>query len=153
MFVRLFVFSAVLLLASCRPSATAPAPTPAIMAALAQDAVNQAQGQFQVSLDYSEASIAKVESILAQLGTSLPDPKREQQAMLWGAYIGEVARRHHGGAWVVPSDGPFTGVITLQAADGNSFSPPAKVHKRLTNGDEDNVAFYYRVMFNRDKKN
>lgn len=113
----------------------------------AAEAVARAGSEFKVDLDFTEASIAKVESIAARLyqGNALSEPQREEWSKLLGVYVGEVARRNHGGEWLIPKDGPFAGALVLQTKQGQS-SPPSKVYKRLTNGEEDNLEFYYKVM-------
>lgn len=114
----------------------------------AADAVELAQRDFQVSLDFSEASVAKVEEIAtraAASGAALPEARREELAKLLGVYLGEVARRHHGGEWLIPKEGPFQGALVLQSKRGQT-SPPSKVYKRLTDGPEDNLVFYYKAL-------
>ncbi len=122
-------------------------------------AVNVAHERYRVRLDYSVASIEQLEHLLDSIYRTLHsvvarflrgkrDPDEvARMAMVWGAYLGEVMRRHHGGEWIVapvfgPDDDP---VLTLKIGDTSLF-PPAKVHKRLTNGAEDNVWYYYQVL-------
>lgn len=54
-----------------------------------------------------------------------------------GAYLGETLRRNYGGEWAVENE------ITVLNISGFKIFPSSKVYKRLTNGPEDNVAFYY----------
>jgi hypothetical protein len=131
-----------------------------MMVAYAQDAVDMAKANFGVELDYSEASVQKVEECLTKLHDTIPKgflgkllgrgPSADdilQVSKMFGGYVGEVFRKYHGGAWLVEpapgSDGP---VVTLQHSNGGKFWPSAKVHKRLVNGPEDNVWVYYRVL-------
>lgn len=130
-----------------------------MMVAYAEDAVDMARANFQVELDYSERSVQRVERCLAQLHSTIPKgffgkmlgrgPSPEQietVAKMFGAYVGEVFRRHYGGEWVVePAPGAPGPVVTLVHPNGRFF-PPAKVHKRIANGDEDNVWHYYQVL-------
>jgi hypothetical protein len=54
--------------------------------------------------------------------------------------VGEVLRRTHGGEWAL-----VDGQVTLTHGAGRVW-PIAKVLKRITNGSEDNVAVYYKVL-------
>ncbi len=122
------------------------------MPAFAQRAVEAAKRDFQIELDYSEASIRSLEEVAGRMFSQKPSGAQlEQLCFLYGAYLGEVARRHHGGDWVIPTDGPYAGVVTLQTKGGSQTSPSAKLYKRLTNGDEDNLDFYYKVLFQREQ--
>lgn len=85
-----------------------------IMAECAKEAVDFAKKQFNIDLDYSEASIDDVETILSSLYDSIPKgwwtkllgkcPTKQQingMSVIWGGYIGEVFKRVLGGG-VVP---------------------------------------------------
>lgn len=113
----------------------------------AREAVERAQSEYQVELDFSEASIAKVEEVAgrARAGGALNEAGRAELAKLLGVYLGEVARRHHGGQWIIPKEGPFQGALVLQSKRGMT-SPPSKVYKRLVDGEGDNLAAYYQVL-------
>jgi hypothetical protein len=128
-----------------------------MMGAFSLDAVNHA-ATIGVVLDYTEESVDDVEAILARLEQSRPKglarffgkgPKEsdlETMAKLYGGYIGEVMRFEWGGGdWIIPDEGPFKSSLVLKY-DETLMSPPAKVYKRLTDGAEDNVAYYYQVF-------
>ena len=130
-----------------------------MMVAYAEDAINMARMNFGVTLDYSEASIETVEACLAKLydtrSKSLlrklfrrgPTADEIRAAMMFGGYIGEVFRRHHGGAWLLaPAPGAAEPVVTLQSASGSQLWPTAKVYQRLLHGPEDDVWAYYWVI-------
>jgi hypothetical protein len=131
-----------------------------MMVAYAQDAVDMANANFGEQLDYSESSIRGVESCLKNLHESLPKgffgrlfgrgPSPEQietVAKMFGAYVGEVFRKHHGGEWILDDQISAEGrVLAVQHSSGGKFFPPAKVFKRLANGDEDNVWIFYQIL-------
>jgi hypothetical protein len=131
-----------------------------MMAAYATDGVEYAANTHGVELDYSEASVERVEALLAKLFDSRPKgfvgrllgkgPSPEQIDLLAkaiGGYVGEVMRRNWGGRWKLESAAfPGQAVITLELANGADVWPHFKVGKRLTNGPEDNVLHYFRVM-------
>lgn len=136
-----------------------PKPTVAdMMAAYAQDAVDHAKAAAGMTLDYSPDSIKHVEGVLETLNAAMPrglsrifrrGPSREDvatMARMYGGYIGEVVRRTAGGEWVFDTTiAPGETVISLRKGEQRIF-PPAKVEKRLANGSEDNVWFYYQVL-------
>ncbi|MGH2535773.1 MAG: hypothetical protein ACRDHL_00065 [Candidatus Promineifilaceae bacterium] len=127
------------------------------MAQLAERAVAMAEQAFDISLDYSEASVEHVEFILGRLYDEMPRgrlawlrgrPSPQQlgrMATIWGAYLGEVIRRRWGGHWAPTSPRLNQALPTLLLASGELY-PPAKVYQRLTKGPEDNVSFYYQVL-------
>ena len=130
-----------------------------MMAAYAGDAVNHAKAACGITLDYSPDSVRQVENVLEQLYSAMPRGflarlfgKRPSDGDVWsickmyGGYIGEVVRRAGGGEWVLDTEiTPGEQVIALRKGDGRMF-PPSKVQKRLTNGSEDNVWFYFQVL-------
>jgi hypothetical protein len=129
-----------------------------VMQAYAQDAVDFAKDQFQVSLDFSENSLEQVEQILATLHNTLPKgilgklfkhgSSQEQigeMAKGWGGYVGEVIRRRWGGEWTTETVAHSGTVITLRVLGSDIFLP-TKVYKRLMNGVEDNIWHYYQVL-------
>mgnify|MGYP001769586736 CR=1 FL=1 len=130
-----------------------------MMVAYAEDAVDFARNNFNLSLDYSDSSIELVESIASQLYDTIPRgiisrllrsgpsaDEIDQVCKMLGGYIGETIRRRCGGQWgfnetVLPSGL----VVELTIGEVRIF-PPAKVSKRLQNGSEDNLYTYYRVI-------
>ncbi len=80
------------------------------MSALANEAVIQ-NGKDR--LDYEPDSIKVIESILADLWdsvhwNSLPENEIIEKAEIYGAYIGEVIRRQHGGHWAQDGNGFYS---------------------------------------------
>lgn len=120
-----------------------------IAEAYALDAVDLARDNFGIALDRSEESVALVEGILSRLHDDMEkeQPSRDQVetvAKMFGSYIGEVFRKHHGGEWGLISlgDDAIPGI----KASRNMFWPWGRVEKRLANGPEDNVWHYYQIM-------
>jgi hypothetical protein len=125
--------------------------------AAATSAVEHARKYWSTELDFSPQSVEEVELILARMYESIPrhfyeklykrGPNDEQKATLslaYGAYVGEVLRREFGGSWSKEEiNGEATIALVFDAK--NMIFPPAKVWKRLTNGEEDNVWSFYEV--------
>src|SRR5215471_9173438 len=123
-----------------------------IMQAYAEDAVRTAR-QHHVNLDYSEQSLEEVEGLLGQLhdelengphatGSSNAQSTQEgldEMSRMWGGYLGEVVRRRFGGEWTIEKypAGDFL-IVTLNV-NGAKLFPAMKVHKRLTEGDSENL--------------
>lgn len=119
-----------------------------MMTAAAADAVEMARRRFGVELDFSEGSMRRVERCVARFGEVLgggflrrllrrgPSPDQILVvAKLFGGYLGEVYRQHHGGTWQVnPAPTEEVARATLRHPSGASFAPIAIVHERLLKG-------------------
>jgi hypothetical protein len=154
----LFVFCLSLLstlapaLAETNPNFIPDATVQKVAEAYAQNAVDMTKSQFGITLDWSDASIADVEKVLALMHSSYigskPRPTEEQVmsfAKGYGSYLGEVYRRNHGGEWgLVSLNGQkFPGLKTK--SDVN-FWPWGRAFNRIMQGSENNVADYYRAL-------
>lgn len=133
------------------------------MESYAAEAVTLAH-TLDVELDYSEGSLERLEALLAQLhrdrptpapGQNVPEPldpvmkQTDEMARVWGGYLGEVIRRHIGGEWTVHDyPGTQSPVLALEI-NGSRIFPAMKIFRRLTIGDSENVAAFYRML--RDK--
>jgi hypothetical protein len=101
-----------------------------------------------VSLDYSEGSLMQLEELLEGL-TQKPVSQPEDLAetcKTWGSYLGEVVRRRFGGEWTIETyPGKQFATLTLTVR-GNKLFPTMKVHRRLTQGQDDNVWSFYTMV-------
>ena len=124
--------------------------------AYAEQAVALAR-EFRARLDYSENSLMEVETVLAQLAREMPTDKPSTEDVseickVWGSYLGEVVRRRFGGEWSIETyPGKEFATLTLNV-NGNRLFPSIKVHRRLTEGDVDNVWSFYRMVKTRLEK-
>jgi hypothetical protein len=118
--------------------------------AYAQQAVMLA-AEFQSTLDFSENSVMEVETILAGLAREMPalKPSTEDVGELckaWGCYLGEVVRLRFGGEWSIETyPGKQFATLTLNVG-GSKLFPSMKVHRRLTEGEGDNIWAFYRMV-------
>jgi len=128
------------------------------MKIFADGAVEVAEKTYQVKLDYTEESLKRMEDIFDSLHKELPknfidkflkrgltEKQINSAAMMLGAYIGEVIRRSHGGEWVKEDIMGEKDVITLKINESRIF-PTGKAYKRIVNGLEDDIWFYYKVF-------
>jgi hypothetical protein len=122
----------------------------AMASAYAEQAVAIAR-EFNARFDYSENSLMELESIVAQLALDLPPggPATEElteMCKMWGSYFGEVVRRRFGGEWSIDTyPGKQFATLTLTIG-GNRLFPSMKVHRRLTEGEEDNLWTFYKMV-------
>jgi hypothetical protein len=118
--------------------------------AYAEQAVTIAR-EFSAQLDFSENSLMEVEAILAQLAREMPARKPSSDDVteickMWGSYFGEVVRRRFGGEWSIETyPGKEFATLTL-SVKGNKLFPSIKVHRRLTEGESDNVWSFYKMI-------
>jgi hypothetical protein len=118
----------------------------AMAGAYAEKAVQKAR-EFNTQLDYTENSLMEVEVILSQLAlaqTSASDVG--EMCKMWGSYLGEVVRRRFGGEWSVETyPGKHFATLTLSVG-ANKLFPTMKIHRRLTQGEEDNIWSFYKMV-------
>lgn len=116
----------------------------------AERAVAAAADIDKAALGYDEAGLHEVDRILGQFhDEGAPPDAVATITFLFGAYIGEVIRRVDGGKWThVPDGHPLGGsdypMMTLPG--GSMVNPVGKAFKRVRNGAEDNVPYFYRVL-------
>lgn len=153
------------LLAGCSPSArkaesahaglNAIKPTDDLatkMARFAEQAAIDAQNTYRTPLDYSPDSIPTVENILDRLARSpgfakFTDKDIRAEALIFGAYIGEVIRRQQGGHWAEDHPRAGAGSYPLYWGTGsNSSFPYVWCYKRLTLGAEENILHKYQYF-------
>ncbi len=117
-----------------------------MMSAYAEEAVRVAWSDHRRRLDRSESSIDLLEQILD--GQSAED--LDFQTRLWGGYFGEVFRRRFAGEWELTQypGGGVAAVPTLLVG-GSRLYPLMKVYRRLTLGEAENLAAFYKLVATR----
>jgi predicted DCC family thiol-disulfide oxidoreductase YuxK len=105
------------------------------------------------TLDYSVESLEQVDQIIGGFhdeGVAVEEV--EATVFGFGCYVGEVFVRHAGAKWLAPSPediDEFYGVpLIVELNESTTANPIGKVIKRLENGDEDNLPYFYRAMMN-----
>jgi len=116
--------------------------------AYATQAVTLAR-KFKAELDFSENSVMELETILAALAAEMRDVSGDgvnEACKTWGSYLGEVVRRHFGGDWSIETfPGKQFATLTL-SVNGSKLFPTVKIHRRLTEGDAENVWSFYKMV-------
>ncbi len=93
----------------------------------------------------------EVEVILSQLAGNLPGDGASpdevgEMCKMWGSYLGEVVRRRFGGEWSVETyPGKQFATLTLSVG-ANKLFPTMKIHRRLTQGEDDSVWSFYKMV-------
>src|SRR5215471_9865190 len=120
-----------------------------MVGAYAEQAVQQARDR-NAQLDYSENSLVEVEAILSQLAQQMNNGSSPEElaevCKTWGSYFGEVVRRQFGGEWSIETyPGKQFATLTLNIG-GNKLFPTIKVHRRLTEGQDESVWSFYKMV-------
>lgn len=124
--------------------------TDEFMAYAANNATKWVKDDRQIELDYSPASVAHIEAALDRLSKQIPRDKPPAgtfgQAIAYGAYVGEVLRRKHGGIWA--ADHPEGGEHSYPLAIKSNLVvfPVLWCWKRAINGEEDNVLHKVQLL-------
>lgn len=129
-----------------------------IAEAYSLDAIDFARDNFNIQLDWSDNSVEQIEKMLSIFHEQMAkaNPSEEQIfgfAKMFGSYVGETFRRNHGAIWgiVQLENDKFPGL----KADGAAglFWPWGRAQNRITNGPEDNVWQYYKVLLGNNGDN
>jgi len=123
-------------------------PIPENAPKLAQLVVDTAFRLDGVSLDYSPESLAFVDSrVPAFREQGSTRTQVAETLFLFGCYFGEVLRRHLGGQWFTPAQHPAGfALLALNLGHELHANPIGKVFKLFDNGQEDSVAWLYKVL-------
>jgi hypothetical protein len=110
-----------------------------------------AMENYGLRLDFSDASVENVETILGKLAARVKDKNglsdpMAGMAFLYGAYIGEcIIRNHRGGTWA--KDHPAAGKNSYPLSyEGGLIFPVAWCGNRLLRGPEANVWNKYQYF-------
>jgi hypothetical protein len=137
------------------PAGAEPGPelTPEAASRLAGVAVQVAALVHQVELDYSPASLDKVEALIlgvkagAEAGARA-DESLHQMLLVFGCYVGEVLVRHLDFSWdaASPAERGLSGItFGLRAPNGGFWNPIGKLRRLAANGAEDSIAAMYQM--------
>lgn len=120
-------------------------PTAANMPRFAADILEAAAEISGVTLDYSVASLAAVDSILGEMQRDgIGSDDVAETLFGFGAYIGEVFVRHAAGKWVV--DARFGDLPVVMLANDTVCNPIGKAFKRVDDGEAENIAYFFQVF-------
>ena len=111
--------------------------------------------EYDLNLDFSDASIKSVEFILSDLHKEFIKTKSDYGlnglAHIFGFYIIEVIEKNHGKGRIERNHPSFVEDVFPFYWNGATLFPVAWCQKRIFDGDADNVAFKYKMLI-LDKK-
>ena len=119
------------------------------MMQLANNAMVAAREKFGISLDFSDASLQQLDTLIQQAyeqniqASSSENPAntaKENTVRIWGSYFGEVIRRGLGGDWIVDQKNVF-----LQIGS-RILDPLGQVRSRLVYGSQSNLQGFYQGL-------
>jgi hypothetical protein len=128
--------------------------TPANAPKFAADIAIAVEENEGIKLDYSVASLAVIDRIIGGVrdeGCKVEDV--EGTLFCFGCYVGEVFVRHANARWRTATrkeiDDWAAVPLILELGRDSLVNPIGKVIKRLQNGDEDNLLYFYKVTSRR----
>lgn len=126
------------------------APVPENAGRFADDIARAAAELDGVRLDYSPQSLDLVDRILEGMrAEGVSSDEIAETAFGFGCYVGEVFVRHAGGRWraATPQESALVGMPLVMALSEDRWcNPIGKAFKRLDNGPEDNLRYFYSVF-------
>ncbi|MBD3584597.1 hypothetical protein HHX48_02470 [Salinimonas sp. HHU 13199] len=113
----------------------------------AANAVETAQSEFSVSLDYSTQSIRLVDDVILMFLEKFQDKALEDTAVfticnIYGAYLGEVFKKQVGGTWRYDDSDPEAPFVLLDVGE-NSYAFAGICYERLVNDSQISVYNYF----------
>ena len=125
--------------------------TPENAPLFAEDIVAVTKDVADATLDYSVESLEIVDEIIGgfhEEGVTVDDVAAT--IFGFGCYVGEVFVRNAGATWRAATqeeiDTLYGVPLILELDEDTTANPIGKVIKRLENGDEDNLPYFYRVF-------
>lgn len=120
----------------------------AMMEGYAEAAVELARTEFQHELDFTSESVDVLDEILVVVSES-PEKDLDFEVRLWGSYLGEVLRRRYAGGWEMTQYPGGTVAVPAVDVRGSRLFPLMKVYRRLTAGEEEDLASFYAMVVER----
>lgn len=129
-------------------------PTPENAPRFAQDMVDAARELSRIELDWTPASLHRVDHIIGRFVDN-GDRVEAMGATLFGfgCYVGEVFVRSDGWRWCSTPETKMAGFavapLVVVRASGDVANPIDKVFKRARDGRDENLAYFFHVMTGR----
>lgn len=123
-------------------------PDPEHAAELAQRAADAARNVSGIDLDYTPGSLRLVDEVLDSFREPGSDAVAET-IFVFGCYVGEVLVRHAGYEWVQTPPEIARNLMPLtvfRALTGTHANPIGKAFKRVDNGADDNIPYFYQLF-------
>ncbi|WP_433372730.1 DUF6278 family protein [Actinoplanes sp. CA-142083] len=126
------------------------APAPENAGLFAADIVGSAAQVSGVELDYTPESLALVDGIFDEFRADGVTSEQLAETLFgFGCYVGEVLTRNAGGRWraTTEQEQALAGwPMMVELGEQRWCNPIAKAFKRLDNGPEDSLRYFYTVF-------
>ena len=118
-----------------------------LMQVSAVDAAKTAQQEFEIELDFTVDSIARVDDILLGFVDKYHDKALEDSAVfticnIFGAYLGECYKKVGGGSWLYDATDPKAPFVLLEVGTF-SYAFAGICYERLVNDSAISVKAYF----------
>ena len=100
-----------------------------------------------IDVDYNAVGLQTLDEWIDRHVKQFPTPSAEIQTV-WGAFLGETFCRRFEGQWSINNSGrrPRLGVVCSKDGEGLVFIDVMdQVNRRVKNGMNDSLAFYYTI--------
>ncbi|MEW6408352.1 MAG: hypothetical protein AB1465_06730 [Patescibacteria group bacterium] len=104
----------------------------------AQIHIDTTKQSLGVELGFDEQSILKLDNLIQEAWPDQPPAQLDNVVLLFGSFLGEAIKQTLGGEWIQTEQGWG---IKIDDATLMVFT---KVKKRLLNGMEDSISYYYQ---------
>jgi hypothetical protein len=126
-------------------------PTPENAPRFASDIVAAAAKISGVQLDYTADSLKTVDDIIEKMRQDGCTTDQIAETLFgFGCYVGEVLVRQAGGEWQNTAETSMAKIagfpLIVALGQTNICNPIGKVFKRLRNGEEDSLHYFYQVF-------
>jgi len=118
-----------------------------IFKASADETVRRVQETFGVALSFSEEGIVRLENLIAHLQGMPGDI--DLFVHDFGCYLGEVIVRTLNGEWIIRDNLIHSSVLVDKGFHQLEYFPFHKAYKRITNGREESLIYFYRDAANK----
>lgn len=118
-----------------------------LMSSSAADAVKITAEEFNITLDYSVASISLLDDVLLSFIDRYQEEAQTDQALftlanIYGAYMGEVYKKEYGGEWYLADSETSSVMLTLGE---KSFAFAGICYERLAKDQKTSVLKYFAL--------
>ncbi|RMD67378.1 hypothetical protein D6833_00265 [Candidatus Parcubacteria bacterium] len=113
----------------------------------ADETVKRVQETFGVALPFSEEGVVRLENLIAHLQGMPGDI--DLFVHDFGCYLGEVIVRTLNGKWIIRDNLIHSSVLVDKESCQSEYFPFHKVYKRITNGREESLVYFYRDAANK----
>ncbi len=126
-------------------------PTPENASKFASDIIDAAKEISGISLDYSVTSLHDVDNIIESMRQDDCTADQVSETLFgFGCYVGEVFIHQVGSQWRNANDTSIATLtnfpLVIELSNDHFCNPIGKVFKRLDNGEEGSLPYFYRVI-------